>query len=448
MGKQKGNNNGGQNNGKSNQGNVGASAARSEQGRERIRKQAVLLDVRRNNERQDGSFYLRVNANRSNDIVAACAGTVGSYAYPGGNLPSMHFNVQKEVGKQGSLAVIRLESIQEGHPLNGAIFSDSIYLPCFYIEKFGAGFASRLEDRISAATQELICHHFCDVMKAPLDNDLPQETVVPEAGENMIDALNGVPGYYRYSSDAGSVVLEVFVTKYPVIRVEQSTLDWVQASRIFLPIHILLVKDQLSCGEGVPEWVFQQQLAIFEIMKDAVTDYKAAMKADMVVKTPPAVKSEMKVLGAKELAKAEMKRVKKIAQATSAADKVTALSSIRKVAIMPLAAFNGKLGFVEMSNLSGELIVHFGMIGNDRVVIVEHIGESHMLRIAGVNVKTKVFAGQVLNGLIDRIDAENLRMTQEDVKRGNALIGYIRDYFASNGIKMKQRKAPDLKKVA
>jgi hypothetical protein len=436
--------NGGNNN-KGVHGDVAANTVRSQAGRERKHNAAILLHEKREAGRADGSFYLMANADRTGGIEGvqmACSGVAGDYAYPGGDQPSVHYFVQNEVRVNGTTAVIRLESIQKGHPLHGTIFNQDIYLPCFYVEKFGTAFNSRAEERIMKATQEVICHYLAGLLYSRQEvSDVVQEEVESVVSENMADALDGVPGFYRYTSDAGTVVFKVFVTKYPVARIVQSNMESVTPSDIYLPLKLVKL-DALTAGNQ-PEEVIKQQQAIFELLKDIATDLKAAN-----IVNAPAVKPEKKTPGAKELAKQAKKAAAAKVQTAEEKHYAKVLKTIRQNTITSIAAVNGKLGFVEMSNLSGELIVNFGMIGNDRVVTVAHIGEKHMLRIAGVDTGTKVFAGQILNGLIDRIDAANLRMSQEDVKRGNALIGYIRDHFSSNGIHLRQRKVPDLKKVA
>jgi hypothetical protein len=424
------------------QGSVGENTKRTEIAREQKSKRAALLDARRDEERQEGTFYLRVNAGRSNDIVAACAGQTGNYAVPGADQPSMHFNVQKEVGAKGAMSVVRLESIQEGHECHGTIFNPLTFIPCFYIEKFGQAFTSRQSDRLSAATQEFICRYFSQLMASPQGEDMTDEVPAEEyhaaePSENLAAGLDGVSGLYRYTNDKGTVVLGVYQTKYPVVEIVESTIPDVATSKIFLPLHVMKLK---KLGGDLPEEVMIQQRSIYHLLNEI------AEKVAPIV-TAVAAKQE-KVIGAKELAKAGKRKAMKIAIASEKATVATTLAVMQAQTIKPIQAVSGKLGYVDMSDKSGELIVLFGKNGNDHVVTVAFIGEHHQLRLAGIDVGNFVYGGQVMKGLIDRMDASNLRLSQDEVKKGNVLIGYIRSQFETRHVILPARKGPDLKKVA
>ncbi len=427
------------------QGSVGENTKRTEIARQQKSKRAALLDARREDERKDGSFYLRVNANRSNDIVKACAGQIGNYAIPGDGLPSMHFNVQKEVGTKGAMSVIRLESIQEGHECHGTIFNPQTFLPCFYIEKFGNGFTSRSPDRLNAATQEFICHYFSQLMASPqgdvMGDEVPAEELhQAEPSEDLAAGLDGVSGLYRYTNDKGTVVLGVYQTKYPVVEIVESTIPDIAVSQIFLPLHVMKLK---KLGSDLPEDVMIQQRSIYHLLREI-----AEKIAPVVAPAANPEAKPVKKLGAKEQAKAVKRRAMKIASATEKATVATTLAVMQAQAIKPIQAVSGKLGYVDMSDKSGELMVLFGKSGNDHVVTVAYIGEHHQLRLAGINVGNFVYGGQVMKGLIDRMDASNLRLSQDEVKKGNVLIGYIRSQFEARHVILPARKGPDLKKVA
>lgn len=470
MAKQQTNNNG-SNGGKKGGNGAGSTKdrgrmiAESEGGRATKRNHRKSLDVRRNNERETGEFYLRTNEGRSADIAAACRGEVGNYAFPGGNAPSLHFNVQKEVGKQGSLSVIRLETVQRGHELEGEVFDQKVFLPSFYVEKFGGEFRSRFDDRLAASTQELICHYMADQLGFGTNFDEVEvaETTYEQTGTETFDSmfarasddmksmLNGIVGLYGLTTGEGQVILEVFTGKRSNLQVIDSTDPQVSAERVYIPVKCVFhntldkVTDDKTYGLQLAIYTFiRSELGqlILEIKKER-EEARKALRSDLLEIHTAAIdagREAVKLASAEPQGKAGKKQLKKMAdkmrQQEAWAAQQRVIENMRRDAISLREAATGKQGWVVMTHTSGDLIVLYGMVGPDKIAQVVHLDRNHILRLAGVDVGTKVYVGQVRAGEIDRIDQVNHRLTAEQVKAGNALITHLRDQLEANGIKL------------
>lgn len=263
-------------------GDVGWASANASAARLRKRKVAKLLDGRRTEERQSGEFYARVNSDRSTDLDAALAGEVGSYAYPGGDQPSIHFAVVKEARRTDSVSVIHLETIQEGHPLARAIFDPKVYVPCFYVQKFGTRFQSKLTDRLAAATQQLIVHYFANpaayVAEDEESLDKTAASVMSDDGEDhSVDSvflmassdhealLAEMEGDYLVPSPEGDVVVRVFAKgQKRVLRAVASRNPDVTPSGVFIPVYLLF---KPSLEQVTSTEFYQVQLALFMFMR-------------------------------------------------------------------------------------------------------------------------------------------------------------------------------------
>jgi len=447
-------------------GDIGKSIERTESGRAPIRKHRNMMETRREAERQNGSFYLRTNAGRSNDLYAALDGQIGDYAFPGGDQPSTHLNVQKEVGRLGAMAVLRLETIQYGHDLQHEIFDPNIFLPCYFVKKSGLDFCSRLSERLSSTTQELICHYLAMQLQtsAGVDDssatqDIALESVpepimelTPETFEqalsrsnkSMEDLLAGKPDLYGHETVSGAVLVDCFIggpRNLPCIEVTGSTHANVVASDAFLLVHNLR-KVTLDRSSGVSDDLYQQMHAIHAFFRN---EFK-----DLLTKQPEVpILNAQKQPGKKEQKKLVWKKAMKIAEATARASEESKVANMKKGAIsIREAAMSGKPGWVDLSNKSGDLIVLFGTIGVDKVIQVNHIDKAHMLRLAGVDEGSKVYLGQILKGEVDRMDQLNHRLSSEQVKTANALIGYIRDKLTEAHIKLHKLPTPSLRLVA
>lgn len=440
-------------------GSVAESVKTTEIGRAAKRQARLFQEKRRNNERETGIFHTRVNAERSNDLAAAARGAVGSYAWPGNNEPSLHFNVQPEVGKQGSMPVVRLETIQYGHKLEGSVFDPKIFLPCFYIEKFGTTFRSRLEDHLGARTQELICHYLADQLGYDSISDILEaapvdtfEDVFNRSNPDMKMMLKGVVGQYGIETEHGQVLLEVFAGKRSNLRVINSTDNRVTGSRAYIPVHCVF---QRTLEKVTDEATYAVQLAVYTLIQNELGELIATIQAEQAEErkalreallelhsaTTEAAQEAADQARGGDLGKAGKKQLKKLddqlrkQREWNAAQ--TAIENMRKHVIGLREAATGKMDYVEMTNPSGELIVLFGQVGADKVIQVVHIGDRQMLRLAGVDVGTKIYVGQLLHGQIDRIDMENHRLNSEQVKAGNALINYIHDRLGEAGVKLR-----------
>lgn len=258
-----------------NLGSVTENIKLTEIGRSRTRKVARLLDARRHDERQNGTFHARVNEGRSTDIMAALAGEVGSYAYPGGNEPSVHFSVTKEVRKFDAVAVIRFEAVQKGHELAGTTFDPRIYVPCYYIMKYGFRFQSNSKDQLVAATQKTIVYYLAEAIGLP---PLESETTAVEQGDPIFQnastdhksMLGEKNGLYLVPSAQGDVVVEVFTRDDKAfIKVAASKNVEIELSRVYLPVY-LLFKDRLD--QVTTDEVYEKQFALYLFIRTELGD--------------------------------------------------------------------------------------------------------------------------------------------------------------------------------
>lgn len=420
-----------------------------EGGRASKRRHAQIAEEKRNQEREAGTFHLRVNGGRSNDLKAALNGVCGSYAYPGGNKPSIHFMVAREAGRGDPIFVIYLESIQEGHELAGRVFDSKVYTPCHYVTQYGENFSSRLKNNIQKNTQELVCQYLARESSLSFDasNSFEDEdtadSLIEQASHNMADLLAGKPClYYKKAIGEGEVVLEVFINKNskPSVRIVESTVPNLVASRAFIPIY-LLYGDTIE--QVTDEDTYALQLMLFSFLKAELAELLVPRPVAVAVERPTAKK-----MGEKEQAKLALRKAKQVAEAKAQADNKAKLEAMREQALRVSRVASGAIGYADMSNLSGDLIVLFGKEGADHFAKVAYISEKHMLRLVGVDVGTKVYGGQILNGHIDRLDHGADKLSSDQVKALNALIGYIRDRFAEDHVRIPERKKANLARVA
>lgn len=326
--------------------------------------------------------------------------------------------MQKEVGPKGSIFVIRLESIQQGHKLEGSPFDSKVFLPTFYVRKFGKSFSSKMPDRLTARTQEMICHYLAD--HVPCCNDEKEEEVVETieqmyaradiTEQAMCSMISGKPGLYGRKTGEGILILSCFIGKRPCIEVVASTISNISPSNAFLPVHLLTHK---VLEQVTDDNTYARQLALYMFLRNEL--------AELLIQPKPSGKKEEK--------KAAIKQAAKTAQASEQAAEQVAIANMRKSAVSLSEAATGRMGYVVMTHASGEMIVLFGQVGADKVVQVVHLSAKHMLKIAGVDIGDKVYLGQLLHGKIDRIDAMNHRMSPEQIKTCDALIKHIRDHL-------------------
>jgi hypothetical protein len=416
-------------NGGKSAGDVAKSIQSSEEGRRKKNRRAKQLERARNEERTNGTFHARVNNNRSNSLQDALSGVEGSYAFPGRNEPSILFRTESVVGKAGKMAVIYLETIQEGHKLAGAVFDPATYTPVFYIGKFGTMFASRLEGKLAAKTQELVCHYF-----ATLD-DVDQPTNEPEVvSENMTDLLSEKVGLYKLKTERGEVALRATLRGRTVhVNVESSTVPDIAPSTVSVPIYLLR---RNAINQVTDDVTYAAQLTLFMFLRIELAEL-LNVERNNAAHIPV---TDGKQVRKKEKVKFANRRDEETKRAQEIMGKATALHSMRKQAISATAAGSGAIGYVDMSNMSGELIVLFGKDGADHVAQVAFIGDKHVLRLAGVDVGTRVFGGQILVGHVDRHDYGVSYLTPDEVRAKNALIGYIRYYFTKHHVRFLTRK--------
>lgn len=256
-------------------GSVGRNAQRAEDERARNRKVARLLEARRDGERQEGTFHARVNEGRSTDIMAALAGEVGSYAYPGGNEPSVHFSVTREVRKLDTVAVIRFEAVQKGHTLVGTTFDPRIYVPCYYIMKYGFRFQPKSKDPLVAATQKTIVYYLAEAIGlTPLASETTEaeqeDPIFQSASTDHKSMLGEKDGLYLIPSAQGDVVVEVFTRgDKAFIKVAASKNLEIELSRVYLPVY-LLFKDRLD--QVTTDEVYEKQFALYLFIRTELGD--------------------------------------------------------------------------------------------------------------------------------------------------------------------------------
>ena len=425
-------------------GNVGENIAKSDGGRERKRKHAQNVEDVRNKERKDGTFHLRVNANKSNDLKAALNGVCGSYAYPGGNKPSIHFTVAREAGR----GVFYWESTGKGHELASCVVPDpTVYIPCHYVTRYGENFSSRLSNKVAKATQEFLCRYLAREYSLNFDDgDTGEDTaddLIERANHNMADLFAGKPGlYYKKATGEGEVVLEVFINKNskPSVRVVESTVPNLVASRAFIPVH-LLHRDTIE--RVTDEDTYALQVMLFSFLKVEPPELLLPLPIAVTVEQPTEKK-----MGKKEQAKLARRQAEEKARTAEEEDSKAKLEAMRKQALRMSRIASGAIGYADMSNLSGDLIVLFGKDGADHVATVAYIAAKHMLRLVGVEGGTRVYGGQILNGHVDRLDHGADKLSADKVKALNALIGYIRDRFTEDNIRIPERKKANLARVA
>lgn len=438
-----------QNGGGGRVGSVTESIKNTEIGRKRNRNESKLREKRRDIERQQGVFHIRVNDGRLTDVFAAIRGEVGSYAYPGGNQPSLHFNVQKEVRKHDVIPVIRFESVQENHELSGEVFDEKVYLPCSYIEQFGKNFKSKMTDMRAVATQELICDYFTHIldeaqeaMFAARESEF-QKTAIAQSSSNREAMLREICGQYLVQVKQGNAVFEVDTGNLKVVA---STVPGLSASSVFVPVACLF-KETLN--QVTDDAIYEKQCAIHAFIRTELADVieKVRTAADTAVEIP--LTASGKPMGAKELAKQKKKLAAEIAQLNEQAKKAAALEAMRKAAMsVKTAAMTGRIGYVDMCDETGELIVQYRESGADKIAEVAFIGDNHILRLAKVTVGTKVFVGQILAGKIDGNDFGASKLTKEEVHAKTSLIGFIRNKLEQAHILLPKREPAKLKLAA
>ncbi len=418
--------------------------------RKTSRGEEMRLEQQRQAEIAAGTYYIRLNEDRFSDIAAACRGEIGDYAFPGGNNPSLHFNVRKEVGNQGSLAVIRFETVQRGHELEGTVFNQDTYLPAFYVEKFGLEFRSRSKDRLVASTQELICWYLADNLTevqptnyVGMDDSLDlQDDVLIHAKtgpESMQMMLDGRPDLYAVETERGTVTINCSGERGN-LRVVASTVLGIEPSTAFLPAYLLRRE---TLDQVTDEVTYGHQFALFMFLRTEFPD----LLTKPVKQEKVQLNASGRPMGKKELSKIVRRKQEALATANQRATEATALASMRKGAV-PIrdAVMEGKMGHVDLSDSAGDLIVCFGQVGADKTIMVAHLAKNHMLRIAGVDEGHSIYVGQLMRGHVDSFEAKH--MSAEDKKARDALIVFINEAMNERGFKLRKPMPHLVKKAA
>lgn len=434
-------------------GSVAENIKNTEGGRSIRRNENKLRDRHQMEERDRGVFHARVNEGRSNDLVAAIIrGEPGSYAWPGGNEPSLHFSVGKEIRRHDTVQAVRFEAVQKGHELEGCVFDPKVWVNAADILKHGENFKSRAPDRLMAATQELICQYMALKLEeafVPEENESEAETPSSAhlrlATSNLGGIADEVAGFYLFEENERKVVVEVFHAKSKVnLKVVYSEVPELTACGAFVPVHLLSAEtlDQIT-----PDHVYAQQCAIHAFVKPKLASWKKENETVKAVDVP--LTASGKPMGAKELAKQQRKAAEAALAARKEADRKAALQAMRARAMsVTTAAMTGKIGYVDFSGNQGDLIVQHRESGGDKIVEVAFIGDNHILRLAGVDVGTKVFHGQIMAGKIDASDHGVNKLTKEEIHAKTSFIGFVRGKLEEAHIRLPARQPANLKLAA
>jgi hypothetical protein len=422
-------------------GSVAENIEKSEIGRSHKRNEDKSRDKHRSQERERGVFHARVNEGRSNDITAAIRGEIGSYAYPGGNRPSVHFNVQKEVFKDSTAPVLRMESVQEKHELEGSVFDPKVYVPCSYVEKFGLYFQSRREDRLAAATQELVVHYLAREVNTftPEVTEREAADVWAIASESCKSMLSEQDGMYIVRSALGDVVFKVYyLGRKACIKVAASRNPSLDVTNIFVPVHCLF---EPSLGQVTDDATYSAQLAMFMFIRTEL----ASLIEEMSKKPTPvetlAVKESLTNADREALAAAAERRERKakekfVRQREEQSEKM-AVMAMKQNCLSVVQITHGKLGYADLGSSSGELIIGFHIAGNDRIARIEHMGSNHMLMLAGIKKDDCVFASAIQ---LDKVDRAHCT-TEADFRKRSILASHIREQMEVRGIRFRTKQS-------
>lgn len=433
-------------------GSVTDNIKNAEIGRARARNLRHQNEGKRAQEVQSGRFYSRINNGRSRDVVAACNGEIGEYAFPGGDTPSVHVSVSKEVGPNGAMSVIRFEAPQRGHELEGAVFDSTVFLPAHYVRKFGTSYTSNKAGLVGK-TQNLICHYMAKLLENPASfekEDEPKEVTIEElyarvktSEDNIRNMVyDDVLGEYGFKTGYGTLIVSSFVKNgKAAIKVKASSVPGVEVSDAYLYTYLLHKK---TLDQYVDDETYGHQLNLFTFLQNNMPE-KAAKRLEVVLK------ENGRPMGKKELAKRAAAACKSAkAKPLNVGGEIDSLKveEMKRHAI-PLrdAALLGKMGFVTLGHSSGEMVVFYGQVGVDKVVRIDHLSESHVLRLAGCEVGMSVYIGQIMVGEIDRIDQINHKMTAGQVISANAFIRHLREQLAEIRVSFPDRKGPNLRLV-
>jgi hypothetical protein len=409
--------------------------ADSENGRTRNRNLRHAGEQRREDEIAAGKYYSRLNTNRSTVVSDAVNGVLGLYAFPGGDNPSIHVEVASEIIGTGKVAVIKFETAQRGHELEGEAFDSKVYLPAYYVEKFGSNFSPRMGG-MAGKTQKLIMSYMLKLLDGYGAPEVDEVTTTVSATEELFTCaktseddiqqmLDGVLGLYGMKTDQGTLIVSAEQVKgKSALCVASSTVPNIVPSRAFLYAHLL---ERPTLDQVVPDEIYQHQLELFTFIQAN----KPAKKEEVPLT------ASGRPMGARERAKLARRKteVKQASHGLSTAGDI--VPHLKKGAITLRDAALGKIGHVVIGHATGETIIKYCQIGADKVVEIVHMDENNLLKIAGCKNGTKVYVGQLMKGEIDQIDRAMHRMTDAEVKAANAFITFLREQLAICGIKLR-----------
>lgn len=114
------------------------------------------------------------------------------------------------------------------------------------------------------------------------------------------------------------------------------------------------------------------------------------------------------------------------------------LLHMKKNCLSVVSIAHGKIGYADLSSSSGELIVNFYVDGADRKARIEHMGENHMLVLAGIKEGDCVFTSCIQYGISP---ADRLKMSEEDYRKRSIIVEHIREQMERRGIRFRKKQS-------
>lgn len=273
------------------------------------------------------------------------------------------------------------------------------------------------------------------------------EAAFADASLNYHDFSDGILGTYGFMKPEGKVVVDVVNNggAKPAIFVLESTVDTVDPDDRWFLVHPCLFFTEVRQVAG--DLLFRWQRDVHAFLRPFVLGLPKSPTVQSIAAEPAKVLAATDV---EALTRAQMRRDTRNAnkkQKRFAEQKLqVALHHMMKAPITVAQAATGQIGYCDLSDASGKLIALFGKDGNDTTVSVAFMAESHKLRLEGVVLDDKVYAGYIQHGMVNENDRG--RMTAEMHVRRTALTKYFRSQMEARGIKFKFGNKQSLLQVA
>lgn len=250
----------------------------------------------------------------------------------------------------------------------------------------------------------------------------------------LIDGLSDV---YGIKTDAGTVILNVETRNKPAIFVAESTVPGITPDKeMYIPVSTLYFAElRQITGNSVFSW----QSKVHAFVRAAVLPFLGKM----TVKPEPVTIDTSLLTDADREAitmaqeRRERKGKKKFLAKKAAQEKAMVLLHMKNQCLPVSSIAHGKIGYADLSSSSGELIVNFYVDDADRKARIEHMGESHMLVLAGIKKGDTVFASCVVSGVSP---ADRLKMSEEDYRKRSVLAEHIREQIEARGVRFVKKQ--------